>query len=167
MDNIKKILAPTDFSQLSQAGVRHALELAKAFGAEVTVYHVVSSAELMEYPKETVEGLDEHPLHSLRHPLETYQQVMSRFLKKHFSDLIPGVKIREKVELGAPDKNIVSLAEQEGSDMIVMSTHGRTGLSHILVGSVTEKVVRQAHCPVFSIHPQPKEKSKQTPAAVG
>jgi len=167
MDNIKKILAPTDFSELSQAGVRHALELAKAFGAEVTVYHVISSAELMEYPKETVEGLDEHPLHSLRHPLETYQQVMSRFLKKHFSDLIPGVKIREKVELGAPDKNIVSLAEQEGSDMIVMSTHGRTGLSHILVGSVTEKVVRQAHCPVFSIHPQPKEESKQTPAAVG
>ena len=166
MDNIKKILAPTDFSELSQAGVRHALELAKAFGAEVTVYHVVSSAELMEYPKETVEGLDEHPLHTLRHPLETYQQVMSRFLKKHFSDLIPGVKIREKVELGAPDKNIVSLAEQEGSDMIVMSTHGRTGLSHILVGSVTEKVVRQAHCPVFSIHPKLKKESKQTPAAV-
>ncbi len=167
MDNIKKILAPTDFSELSQAGVRHALELAKAFGAEVTVYHVVSSAELMEYPKETVERLDEHPLHSLRHPLETYQQVMSRFLKKHFSDLIQGVKIREKVELGAPDKNIVSLAEQEGSDMIVMSTHGRTGLSHILVGSVTEKVVRQAHCRVLAIHPQPKEESKQTPTAVG
>ncbi len=167
MDNIKKILAPTDFSELSQAGVRHALELAKAFGAEVTVYHVVSSAELMEIPKETVEGLDQHALTTLRHPLESYQQAMSRFLKKHFSDLIPGVKIREKVEIGAPDKNIVSLAEQEGSDMIVMSTHGRTGLSHILVGSVTEKVVRQAHCPVFSIHPQPKEESKQTSAAVG
>ncbi len=167
MDNIKKILAPTDFSELSQAGVRHALELAKAFGAEVTVYHVISSAELMEYPKETVEGLDEHALSTLRHPLESYQQAMSRFLKKHFSDLIQGVKIREKVEIGAPDKNIVSLAEQEGSDMIVMSTHGRTGLSHILVGSVTEKVVRQAHCRVLAIHRQPKEESKQIPAAVG
>ncbi len=167
MDNIKKILAPTDFSELSQAGVRHALELAKAFGAEITVYHVISSAELMEIPKETVEGLDEHALHTLRHPLKSYQQAMSRFLKKHFSDLIPGIKIREKVEMGAPDKNIVNLAEQEGSDMIVMSTHGRTGLSHILVGSVTEKVVRQAHCPVFSIHPKWKEESKPTPAAVG
>ncbi|MCZ6450053.1 MAG: universal stress protein, partial [Deltaproteobacteria bacterium] len=54
-----------------------------------------------------------------------------------------------------------------GSDMIVMSTHGRTGLSHILVGSVTEKVVRQAHCRVLAIHRQPKEESKQIPAAVG
>jgi nucleotide-binding universal stress UspA family protein len=167
MEKISKILAPTDFSELSQAGVRHALELAKAFGADVTVYHVINSAELIKYPEETVEGLDEHALHTLRHPLETYQQVMSRFLKNLFSDLVSGVKISEKVEIGAPDKNIVSLAEQEGSDMIVMSTHGRTGLSHVLVGSVTEKVVRQAHCRVLAIHPQPKEESKQTPAAVG
>ncbi len=167
MDKIRKILAPTDFSELSRAGVRHALELARAFRAEVTVYHVVSRGELMQYSEEASAGTDEYQLRPIPNPLETYQRAMSRFLRNHFSDLIPAVKIHEKVDMGLPEKNIVSLAEEEESDLIVMSTHGRTGLSHILVGSVTEKVVRQAHCPVLSIHPQPKEESKQTPAAVG
>jgi len=61
--------------------------------------------------------------------------------------------------MGAPAKNIVQEAKKEGADLIVMSTHGRTGLAHMLVGSVTEKVIRHAPCPVLSIHTHMAEKA--------
>lgn len=150
MDKIKKILAPTDLSVLSQAGVRYALNLARAVGAEVTVYHVVDTHELMQHDL----------LRSLDHILEKCEGALGQFLEEHFSDLLPLVEVRKKVEIGAPDNNIVEEAKNEGVDLIVISTHGRTGLSHILVGSVTEKVVRHAPCPVLSIRPEAMERQK-------
>src|SRR3972149_4334007 len=83
----------------------------------------------------------------------------ARHIKERFSDLIPPVKVNQKVELGAPDVNIVEQAKKEGADLIVISTHGRSGLSHTFIGRVTEKVVRQAHCPVLSIRPAKEEKA--------
>jgi nucleotide-binding universal stress UspA family protein len=166
MERINKILAPTDFSELSQVGVRYALELAKAVKAEVTVYHAVSQAELMQYHTEFSEGRTEEQLRPLLHPVDTYEQAMTRFIKTHFADLIADVKVHEKVEMGIAEKNIVNLAEEEGIDLIVISTHGRTGLSHMIVGSVTEKVVRLARCPVLSIPSHPKEEAKGKVAAV-
>ena len=167
MEKIKKILAPTDLSELSQVGVRYALNLAKAFGAEVTLYHVVSSEELLWYGEKIKEKMATAatfgPSDSI---LGKYQIALTRFLKEHFSDLIPSVKVHEKVELGKPDENIVEKAKKEGTDLIVISTHGRTGLSHILLGSVTEKVVRHAPCPVLSIRPETREKATQKVAAV-
>ena len=161
MEKIKKILAPTDFSELSKVGVRYALNLAKSTGTEVTVYHVVTPGELMDSSIEINEEFRGYVPHPLRNPLETYQRVLARFLKDHFSDHIRQVSIREKVQLGVPHKSIVELAETDGSDLIVISTHGRTGFSHMLVGSVTERVVREAPCPVLSIHPQAKEKASE------
>jgi len=158
MEKISKILAPTDFSELSRAGVRYALELAKVVKAEVTVYHAVSQGELMQY-------YDKLAVRRLMHPVDTYQKAMSRFMKTHFADLTADVKIHEKVEMGAAEENIVNLAEEQGMDLIVISTHGRTGLSHMLVGSVTEKVVRLARCPVLSIPSHPKEEAKGKVAA--
>jgi len=166
MEKISKILAPTDFSELSQAGVRYALELAKVVKAEVTVYHVVTQSELMQYHTELSEGTSEQQLRPLLHPVDTYQQAMSRFMKTHFADLTAEVKIHEKVEMGAAEKNIVNLAEEQGMDLIVISTHGRTGLSHMLVGSVTEKVVRLARCPVLSIPSHTREEAKEKVASV-
>jgi nucleotide-binding universal stress UspA family protein len=61
------------------------------------------------------------------------------------------VEVRQKVELGTAYSNITDLAEREAVDMIIMSTHGRTGLDHILLGSVTEKVIAHAPCPVLAI----------------
>ncbi len=161
MEKIKKILAPTDFSDLSQVGVRYALNLAKSTGAEATVYHVITLGELMDSGKKMNEEFRGYVPHPLRNPLETYQRVLARFLKDHFPDHIRQVSVREKVQVGVPHKSIVELAETDGSDLIVISTHGRTGLSHMLVGSVSEKVVRQAPCPVLSIHPQAKEKASE------
>ncbi len=158
MEKISKILAPTDFSKLSQAGVRYALELAKVVKAEVTVYHVVSQGELMQH-------YNELPVRPLMHPVDTYQKAISRFMKTHFADLTADVKIHEKVEMGSAEKNIVNLAEEKEMDLIVISTHGRTGLSHMIVGSVTEKVVRLARCPVLSIPSHTKEEAKGKVAA--
>jgi nucleotide-binding universal stress UspA family protein len=71
------------------------------------------------------------------------------------------------VEFGEPYKNIVEEAEKEGVDWIVISTHGRTGLSHLVMGSVTEKVVRYAPCPVLSVHPSQAGKTQPRVAAAG
>lgn len=165
MEKIKKILAPTDLSELSQAGVRYALNLARAVGAEVTVYHVVNYDELLQYGEEMKGRM------AMRYPppsdiLDRHQTALTRFLSSHFSDLISWVKVHEKVEIGRPDKNIVEEAKKEGADLIIISTHGRSGLSHMLLGSVTEKVVRTAPCPVLSIHPRAEQKPMEKTAAV-
>ena len=155
MQRIKNILAPTDMSELSQAGVRYALDLARRVGAEVTVYHVLSPDELMQ---RELGG-------QLSHILEKYEQTLQKFLDAHFSDILPLVEVHTKVEIGVPDDNIVQEAEKTGTDMVVLSTHGRTGLSHILVGSVTERVVRHAPCPVLSIRPKAVGGTKVAAAA--
>lgn len=155
MEEVRKILAPTDLSELSKTGVRYALNLGKAFGAEVTVYHVVNLGELKEYGEEIKKsgtaGSTPPPPGYL---LDKYKLALTRFLNDHFPDVIPSVRIRQKVELGKAERNIVEEASKEGTDLIVISTHGRTGLSHMLIGSVTEKVVRNAPCPVLSIRPK-------------
>lgn len=165
-NKIRKILAPTDLSKLSLAGIRYALGLAKDTGAEVIVYHVVRTDEITQANR----GSDEQTVsdYSSRSPqylLQRHAQELKRFLETQCGDLTAGVTIREKVEFGRPDKGIVEEAKRDGADMIVISTRGRTGLSHILLGSVTEKVVREATCPVLSIRPaQLKEEKVGVPA---
>ena len=148
MNKIKKILAPTDLSELSKVGLRPALEMAESQGAEVIVYHVVGLFE---------EWLARHnEFSSVAQLIEKREQMLARFLKKSFADLLSQVSVREEVEGGVPYKMIVEKAGEEAVDIIVMSTHGWSGLSHMFIGSVTEKVVARATCPVLSIRP-PKE----------
>lgn len=152
---IRKILAPTDLSERSRAGVRYALNKARDHGAEVIIYHVVTTDEMLKLGERLrADGLrrSESP-NLLKSYLETYGGRLARFVRENFSDLLPLARVYQKVELGSPDKNIVALAESEGVDLIVMSTHGRTGLSRVLLGSVTERVVRNAPCLVLTIPP--------------
>ena len=147
MKRVEKILAPTDLSELSRVGLEYSLELARGWGAEVTVYYVANAAELAGYKAGSLEDL-----------LAKHQQNLSQFLNENFAELLPLVEVHEKVEIGSPATNIIDEAERQGSDLIVMSTHGRTGLAHVLMGSVTEQVVRNAACPVFSVHPPKSRK---------
>ncbi len=147
MKKIEKILAPTDLSELSLLGLRYALELARGWGAQVTVYQVTDATELASYRARSLDDL-----------IEKHKKALRELLSDHFAALLPLIEVREKVEVGSPAQSIVAEAEKEGTDLIVMSTHGRTGLSHLLMGSVTEKVVRGASCPVFSVH-QPRGKT--------
>jgi nucleotide-binding universal stress UspA family protein len=166
MATIKKILAPTDLSELSKAGIGYALKLAQQLGAEVTAYHVVNFDELKEYGRELQRGGG--PTATPARPadvVERYEIALAKFLGDNFADLLPSITVSESVELGRPEERIVQLAKKNQSDLIVMSTHGRTGLSHALVGSVTEKVVRTAPCPVLSIRPTGDEPAVRRSAA--
>ncbi|MGH7817790.1 MAG: universal stress protein, partial [Candidatus Binatia bacterium] len=82
-----------------------------------------------------------------------HKERLHEFVKENFADMIGKVRITEVVEAGIPYNKIVQKAEAENADMIVMSTHGRTGFEQIMLGSVTAKVVARASCPVLSIRP--------------
>jgi len=142
MGKINKILAPTDLSELSKDGVRRALELGGLLGAEVTVCHVVSYGEINP---QTFPPLDR--------VVQRHQTCLRNFVENNFVDLIPRNHIKLKVEIGIPDHAILEEALKDKIDLIVMSTHGRTGFSHLLMGSMTEKIIRKAPCPVISINP--------------
>jgi len=151
MEQIKKILAPTDLSELSKSGVRYALALAKALEAEVIVYHAVDYDTLIRYGQRSAAPATFQP--SDEQFLERYQKGLSEFLTDCISAVAPSVKVRQKVELGNPDTSIVDLAKSEAYDLIVMSTHGKSG-RRMSLGSVTQSIVQTAPCPVLSIRAQ-------------
>ncbi len=161
MKKVTKILAPTDLSELSKAGVRYAMEMAGFKGAaEVIVYHVIGLDESPPYfvysgayNDEFSPATEFRPVSEL---IEERRRLLAKFLRENFVDSISKVRIRQEIEVGVPYKKIVEKAVEEGVEMIVMCTHGRTGFMHMLIGSVTEKVVRHATCPVLSV-PPPKE----------
>lgn len=167
VDRIKKILAPTDLSELSQAGVRYALNLAKALGAEVTAYHVVNNDELVRCCEAFDEGgMNDLTFRQAERLLKSYQLALARFLNEHFSDLISWIRIREKVELGVPDKNIVEWAEKEGSDLIVISIARSSNPSHASAASVAGRIVRNAPCAVLAVPYSREERGGQKPVAI-
>ena len=135
MDILKKILAPTDFSELSARGVRYACQLAKDVGAEVTIFNVVIVDE---------SGLD-------KRETEEHKQKLHEFVAKNVADAGASLRIREVIDAGQPYGCIVDCAENERIDLIVMSSHGRSGLSRMMIGSVTDKVLRCAPCPVLVV----------------
>ena len=133
---LKKILAPTDFSELSAEGVRYACKLAKDVGAQVIVLNVVILDE------SNVVGKGELAAHEKR---------LSEFTGKIVGRRADDLKIHELVVTGQAYAAIVDCAEKERADLIVMSSHGRSGLSRMLIGSVTDKLLRGATCPVLVV----------------
>jgi len=154
MKQTKKILAPTDLSDLSQAGVRVALEMAADRGAEVVVYNVLGYEETRLVPAlEDWAPVDPAVIPRVEEIVADRKVQLRKYLEENFADLLSKVKVRCEVEVGLAYQRIVEKAAAEKVDLIVMSTHGRTGFLHVLIGSVTEKVVRMAACPVLSVHP--------------
>jgi universal stress protein A len=144
--DIRRILAPTDFSDYSRQVLRSALELAQAFDAKLLLLHVV---ELPSFP---VEGLVPSSLGS--NLLDDLERQASNELAGVLPEAQGGeADVGRRVIIGTPYRKIVEVAEREKSDLIVMATHGRTGLSHLVMGSVAERVVRTATCPVLTIRP--------------
>jgi nucleotide-binding universal stress UspA family protein len=150
-----KILAPTDLSPLSRPAVRYALEIGLEQGAEVIVYYVIS-AEGEWFGKN--DPCDPAGVFVPRH-----KELLREFVKENFADMVGKVKITEAVETGVPYNKIVTKAEQESADLIVMSTHGRTGIEQLMLGSVTARVVARATCPVLSIRPTGKLRDRVAP----
>jgi universal stress protein A len=144
--DIRRILAPTDFSELSKQGLKSALELAQSFGAKLLLMHVV------EPPSYPVEGIVPFQLGATL--LDDLERQAGHELAQMLTEMQQSkVDVARRVVVGTPYRKIVEVAEDEKTDLIVMTTHGRTGLSHLVMGSVAEKLVRTSPCPVLTIRP--------------
>jgi nucleotide-binding universal stress UspA family protein len=148
--DIRHILAPTDFSDSSKKALSDAFELARTFGATLLLLHVLEpSPYLGEF---TLPTMGEELLGDLeRQASAALAQVLPEAQQAK-------IEVTRAVAIGSPSQKIVETAEAEHVDLIVMATHGRTGLSHLMIGSVAERVVRAAPCPVLTIRP-PAEKA--------
>jgi nucleotide-binding universal stress UspA family protein len=133
----QKILFPTDFSTLSDAALRHATALARDMGAKLVIVHVEEPPAAYG-TGEMYYGIPDPDMPALTKMLEAVVPAD------------PQVPYEHHMATGDPAGEIVSLAEKEKVDLIVMGTHGRTGLGRLLMGSVAEAVVRRAPCPVFT-----------------
>lgn len=144
MKPIRRVLFPTDFSDNAQEAIPHVLEMSRRFEAQVDVLHVLESAVHptdFAWSATTIEDLAEKRKDAAEERLKSLVEEMG---------LAPD-RATAVVEFGNPFEQIVRYAKEKNVDLIVMATHGRTGLSHLLLGSTAERVVRLAHCPVMTI----------------
>lgn len=138
------ILLPTDFSDCSAEAASVARTLAERFGGRVLVLHVLDEPAAID---PMFRG--DVPLEMLRSRMEQFaQENMDAFLSAHFSGF---ENFDTALATGIPFREIVRKAREAASDLIVIGTHGRTGVEHVLFGSTAEKVVRMAPCPVLSV----------------
>jgi nucleotide-binding universal stress UspA family protein len=144
----KRICCPIDFSDASRAAMEVAADLARRFAAELWLFHA--------YPVPGYTFPDGSVVASPK-MLQDLADGAERHLAQWRSDaegLGAGVVRTEKVA-GEPAAEIVAFARDHGVDLLVLGTHGRTGLEHALMGSIAERVVRKAHCPVLTVRPPP------------
>lgn len=147
IESINRILVPVDFSVHSERAIRYATTLARTFGAQVMLLHVVEDPFVTgAWPAETVAPNIPELLSDLIKTATTQLAEIKRRLSTQ-----QGVVVQTAVVKGRPDREIVGFATTGAFDLIVMGTHGRTGLSHALVGSVAERVVQTAPCAVLTL----------------
>ncbi len=143
MPEINKILSPVDFSDTSEAALRYAIDLASRLNASVEVVHAFSPPSF---------ALPDGAI--IAQP--NYLAEVSNELQKSLDELVRrysgrGVQLEAKLVEGIPASEITRLAEEDEANLIVMGTHGRTGLNHLLLGSVAERVVRTSKMPVLTV----------------
>ncbi len=144
----KKILCPTDFSEPALTALKRAEELARHFSAELWVVHVVPPVP------GHLAGADPPVAPSFDVPL--FPQELAIYAEKVLKELVshqvsPEVRTRDRVTTGEAASEILRIALEEHADLIVIASHGQTGWRRLVFGSVAEKVVRQATCPVLTI----------------
>jgi len=152
--NAKKILFPTDFSDAGQAALEYASALASEARAALYIAHVD------ELPDAFVPGFGAGPdgYGYVPDPNNIRKEVRERL--SQVTPAVRGVACEHRYLRGNPADEILQFADSEGIDLIVMGTHGRTGVSRLLMGSVAEAVVRRARCPVLTVKqpaPHPEE----------
>ena len=139
------ILVPSDFSPSSQHAMHYAIDFAKRFNSNLELLHVTEDVPVLSYVD--YEGFD----------LVQYQNRLREDADKEFERLLRetpdlgDLRCRTSITSGVPYMEIISAARDKDSDLIILATHGRSGLSHFLMGSVAEKVVRNSPCPVLTI----------------
>lgn len=150
MFKLKSILVPTDFSDFSLEALDTALELAAQFGADISMVYVVEDSGLRGPGAEYALSLESFREKLAHEADEQFKKILARY---------DGTKIATYIRYGDSPREIVEFAERMGADMIVIATHGRSGMARLFMGSTTEHVVRSARCPVLTVRRQ------RTPAA--
>jgi universal stress protein A len=148
-ESFKKIMVTTDFSEAADHAVTHAFRMAADHGAEVLLCHVI----------ETI--IAPNPLYAYYYPTELLspevRERAERDAREALLERVPKdgplsqVPYRTVVVHGMPADEIIRMTEQQGADLIVIATHGHTGLKHLFMGSVAERVIRHVHCPVLVV----------------
>ena len=147
MSRLNRILAPVDFSEFSDVALRYATEFAVRFDAELHLLNVIQNPTFLS-PDPTL----------LTGAIGEFSEQLADFARKKLDEIeLPFEPSRQQrtIREGAPVVEIVRYARENQIDLIVLGTHGRSGLSHVFLGSVAENVVRKAPCPVLTVrHPQ-------------
>ena len=139
---IRKILVPIDFSECSKKALRYAVPLAKQHQATLSLLYVVpANYAAWEAGMVDFAAIEGNMRQEAKNGLET-------LILQEVHGLVP---TERHIRAGGPASEIVDLAREQAADLIVISTHGRTGLSHVLIGSVAEHVVQRAPCPVLVV----------------
>ena len=144
MKPFEKILTAIDFSESSDFAFEYALTLARQFQAELTVMHVINEpVDLRGFyvPHISFEQLE-------KEIEEGAEKMMEKFCQTKMGDF---GRYTTAVVAGIPYEEILRKAEESGASLIVLGTHGRTGIDHLIFGSTAERVVRSAVCPVLTI----------------
>jgi nucleotide-binding universal stress UspA family protein len=143
----KNICCPIDFSDASRAAMETAADLARRFGATLTLLHA--------YPVPGYTFPDGSVVASPRMLQELADQAARHLGEwKRLAQEMGAPTVNAETLVGEPAPEILSYARDHGIDLLVVGTHGRTGLEHALMGSIAERVVRRARCPVLTVHPQ-------------
>lgn len=142
----QSLLVATDFSAPARYGLEKAAELARTTGAKVTVCHVLDPSPLAPY---ATRGDVNEQLAIEQDVEKAIHGALTEAVQTYFAG-VASTKTALVLSSNAAD-GICNYAAKEGIDLIVLSTHGRTGLAHLLIGSVAEKVVRHAPCPVLTV----------------
>jgi nucleotide-binding universal stress UspA family protein len=145
--SIRKILAPTDFSAHACHALRYARTFADRWDAELHLLNVIEPAV---FPTEA--GLTPMGLINLDSELaEAAERSMEELLQRE--ELVGAARIVTSIAHGRASSTIIDYALEHSIDLVVIATHGRTGLEHLIFGSTAERVVRESHCPVLTIRP--------------
>lgn len=141
---IKTILFPTDFSNGARAAMDHAVSLARDYDAKLVLLYVIQDISIAEwYIPSSLSAAD---------LVEDMQKSAWKEMDRWAQEAAATVRDTEKMVVrGVPFVEIIRTAKEKIADLIVIGTHGRTGIDHMLFGSTAEKVVRKAHCPVLTV----------------
>lgn len=143
--SLRKILCPVDFSETSKLAMHYAVACARQNGASLTLLHVVAPP-ITSLPGEA--GLLNVPQADIQEISDACQERLQTIIDELRDEQVP---ISCEVITGIPFLEIARYADENGIDLIVMGSRGRTGLSHLLIGSVAERVLRKAPCPVLTV----------------
>jgi nucleotide-binding universal stress UspA family protein len=151
--SFQRVLVPLDFSEHARKALRHGRGLARQFGAKLILLHVV---EPMVYPSD----LGYTPVLSEELTAEVHQEAENRLQAAVRAEQARGIECEGLLRFGRPYLEIAALAEEQAVDLIVLTTHGYTGLKHVVLGSTAERVVRHAPCPVLVV----RDRRRSAPA---